>query len=257
VWCVLILLASCVACWKNYSLPRVIGSPSTDDSSGTCQRAAAGAAVLFFFAFLGLHVWLVSKLGPTNKIPGYWRSAHLLSGVSGLMPQLLLIVGMYLWFWFSLRGLALFGEDRPLLPKLDSLPLDSGKIKCPPLPKVDSLPPLDSGKGKWLMPMFSEDRAAEPVKKEAIPLGNDYLITLLLTFLATCAVFGLVLQNYTLRTLAERSFGTMMFFWLSLCIAIILADTAQLWVTWRKLRPLLVYLDRIPLRRALKSLPEL
>ncbi len=48
-----------------------------------------------------------------------------------------------------------------------------------------------------------------------------------------------------------------MFFWLSLCIAIILADTAQLWVTWRKLRPLLVYLDRIPLRRALKSLPEL
>ncbi len=258
VWCVSTVLASCLACGKNYTLPRVKGSPSTDDKSGTWQRGAAGAGVLFFFAFLGLHVWLVSKLDLTNKIPAYWRSAHLLSGVSGLMPQLLLIVGMYLWFWFSLRGLALFGEDRPLLPKLDSLPLlNSAKDNCPSLSKLDRLPPLDPAKRKSLMPVFSRDNAAEPVKREAIPVGSHYLITLLLTFLATSAVFGLVLEGYTLRTIAERSFGTVMFIWLSLCIAIVLADTAQLWVTWRKLRPLLVYLDRVPLRRTLKSLPEL
>jgi hypothetical protein len=48
-----------------------------------------------------------------------------------------------------------------------------------------------------------------------------------------------------------------MFFWLSVCIAIILADTVQLWITWRKLRPLLVYLDRLPLRRTLASLRRL
>ncbi|MGB8064383.1 MAG: hypothetical protein WCF26_21015 [Candidatus Sulfotelmatobacter sp.] len=60
-----------------------------------------------------------------------------------------------------------------------------------------------------------------------------------------------------MQTVGERPFGIMMFFWLSLYIAIILADTMQLWITWRKLRPLLVYLDRLPLRRTLASLRRL
>ncbi len=256
-WCALILLASCVACGKSYTLPPVTGSPSTNDKSGTWQYRAAGAAVLFFLTFLGLHGWLLGNLDRTNKIPAHWRSAHLLNGVSGLMPQLLLIVGMYLWFWFSLRGLALFGDDRPLLPKLESLPVDPGKSELPLLPHLDSPQPLCPEKLKCLMPMFSRDNAAEPLKKEAIPLGSHYLATLLLLFVTTGIIFRLVLGDFTLRTLAERPFGNVIFVWLSLCMAIVLADTAQLWVTWRQLRPLLVYLDRIPLRRTLKSVPEL
>jgi hypothetical protein len=228
VWGVLIFVASCLACWANFRLG-VSGKPSA-----IWRRSVGATAVVTFALFAWLHYGLVLKLTQENRIPAYWRSAHLLSGVSGLLPQLLLIAGMYLWFWFGLRGLALFGKDRPLLPKLDSLPVEGGQS---------------------LMPMFSRDKAAEPVEKEAIPASPHYLRWILpLTFLTTLVVFGLVLQDYALQTIGERLFGTMMFVWLSLCIAIILADTMQLWITWRKLRPLLVYLDRLPLRRTLASL---
>lgn len=229
-WGVLILVASCLACWANFRLGTA-GKPSA------IWRLSVGAtAVVTFALFAWLHYGLVLKLTPENKIPAYWRSTHLLSGVSPLLPQLLLVAGMYLWFWFCLRGLALFGEDRPLLPRLESLPVDPATEKS-------------------LMPMFSRDNAAEPVEKEAVPAATHYLLWILpLTFLTTVVVFGLVLQDYALQTIGERLFGTMMFLWLSLCIAIILADTMQLWITWRKLRPLLVYLDRLPLRRTLASL---
>jgi hypothetical protein len=40
---------------------------------------------------------------------------NLFTGVS-LMPFLLLIMGMYGWFWYTVTGLALFNQDRPLLP---------------------------------------------------------------------------------------------------------------------------------------------
>jgi hypothetical protein len=49
-------------------------------------------------------------------------------------------------------------------------------------------------------------------------------------------IFRLILEDYAIQTVGERLFGIMMFVWLSLCIAIILADTVQLWMTWRKLR---------------------
>ena len=235
VWVVLILLLSALAYWKNFRLPGVSGKPSA-----TWRIAVSVTAVAAFAWFARLHYRLIQDLTEENRIPAYWRSAHLLSGVSPLLPQLLLIAGMYLWFWFCLRGLALFGEDRPLLPKLDSLPIDPATKKS-------------------LMPMFSQNHAAEPVEKEAIPVGIHYLLWILpLTLVATAIIFGLMLEDPTpypaLRTFGERSFGIMMFCWLSLCIAIILADTVQLWITWRKLRPLLVYLDRLPLRRTLASL---
>jgi hypothetical protein len=159
--------------------------------------------------------------------------------VSVLLPQLLLITGMYLWFWFCLRGLALFGKDRPRLPKRDSLLVD---------PET----------GKPLMPMFSQEDAANPVERESIPLGANYIRWILpITFFGTVFVFRLMLQDHAVQTVGERLFGIMMFFWLSLCVATILADTVQLWITWRKLRPLLVYLDRLPLRRTLASLQKL
>ncbi len=234
MWVVLILLASGLACWTNFRLPGVSGKPSE-----AWQLSVGATAVVAFALFTWLHYGLVQKLTEENRIPAYWRSAHVLSGVSALLPQLLLIAGMYLWFWFCLRGLALFGEDRPLLPTLDSLPIDPMRIKS-------------------LMPMFSRTGAAEPVEREAIPAGTHYLLWILpLVFLATVTVFWLMLEDSTLQTLGERAFGIMMFFWLCLCIAIILADTVQLWVTWRKLRPLLVYLDRLPLRRTLASLKGL
>jgi hypothetical protein len=233
-WAISIVLASFVACWENFKLPTV-----SDKPSAAWQVAVGVVAIASFALFTSLHYGLIHLLDVENRIPAYWRSAHLLSGVSVLLPQLLLIAGMYLWFWFCLRGLALFGKDRPQLPKRDSLLVD---------PETS----------KPLMPMFSQEDAATPVERESIPLGTNYIRWILpITLFGTVFVFRLMLQDHAVQTVGERLFGIMMFFWLSLCVAIILADTVQLWITWRKLRPLLVYLDRLPLRRTLASLQRL
>jgi hypothetical protein len=108
------------------------------------------------------------------------------------------------------------------------------------------------------MPMFSQEDAAQPLEAESIFLATNYIrLVLPLTLCGTIIVFRLILEDHAVQTIGERLFGIMMFFWLSLCIAIILADTVQLWMTWRKLRPLLIYLDRLPLRRTLASLRRL
>jgi hypothetical protein len=240
-WTLLILLASFLACERNFKLRIVSCEPSGNNSSSAWQKKASLAAAVFFLIFVLSHIRLVHGLTTANGIPAYWRNAHLLSGVSALLPQVILMAGCYLWFWFSLRGLAMFGDDRPLLPPLESLPaIDNPADRTP------------------VMPMFSRETAAKPVEDAAIPVGRYYLVWFIpCTLFATLVIFALMLKGHSLRTIGEREFGVLMFYWLSLCVAIILADTLQVWVTWRELRPLLVYLDRLPLRRTLASLKGL
>src|ERR1700742_1643395 len=53
----------------------------------------------FYFVFINV---LQSYLDSTNRFFTYYRSVHLLSGVSPIVPFLAITIGMYLWFWFSL-----------------------------------------------------------------------------------------------------------------------------------------------------------
>jgi hypothetical protein len=57
-----------------------------------------------------------------------------------------------------------------------------------------------------------------------------------------------------LRTLGDKRFGVVIFATIGLCIGLILADTLQLMNTWSELRRLLVFLDRLRLRRTLATL---
>ena len=92
-WGISIVLASFLACSKNFRLPSVSGKPSA-----AWQLSVGVIAIATFALFASLHYGLVHLLDVENSIPAYWRSAHLFSGVSVLLPQLLLIAGMYLWF---------------------------------------------------------------------------------------------------------------------------------------------------------------
>lgn len=76
------------------------------------------------------------------------------------MPQLLLLAGMYAWFWFTLGGLALFGDDRPLLPRSDELP-----------------GPDDEHRTK-VFDIFGSEGAGKRIEEAALPLGPVYLWTL-------------------------------------------------------------------------------
>ena len=224
------------ACATNYELPPMSDADFTNHDAKLSRRVAARVSACLLAAFLLFHLVFLLNLTKANEIPVFWRSVHLVSGVSPLLPQLFLVVGMYLWFWFCLRGLALFGDDRPLLPKQGDLKLADGTAT---------------------MPMFSREQLAKPVEDRALPLGGRYLANLGMIFPIAVLICGIVLQGVWLRTLGERSFGIFIFFWLMLSIALILADTAQCWSTWRNLQVLLIYLDRLPLRRTLNALQGL
>jgi hypothetical protein len=231
-----ILLCAYGACATNYTLPPMSDAAFTNHDARISRLVAAWVSLGLVGAFLLVRVGFLLQLTKANKIPVFWRSVHLVSGVSPLLPQLFLVAGMYLWFWFGLRGLALFGNDRPFLPKESDLKLTDGTPT---------------------MPMFSREQLAKPVEDRALPLGGRYLATLGVIFPIVVVVCGIALHGIWLRTLGERSFGIFIFFWLTFSIALILADTAQCWSTWKNLQVLLIYLDRLPLRRTLNALQGL
>lgn len=201
------------------------------------RHGAFWTAVCCVAAYAMLQLVLGLKLTPANSVPAFWRGIHLFSGVSPLLPQLLFLAGGYLWFWCTLRGLAHLGDDRPRLPEITDLP------KWP--------------NGKPMMPMYSHQPAGKAVENASRPLMPRYLWRLPGIFLITAGICWRALDGPWVRTLGERAFGTVIFVSVTLCVAVILTDGIEMWGAWCELRQLLIYLDRLPLRRTLRALKGL
>jgi len=203
-----------------------------------CAGSGLGL-ILFFFAYaLPLQNLLVSA----NRFFTYYRSMHILSGVSGAVPFLVLTLGMYAWFWHSLHGLALFGKDRCVLPSLADLQLPDPQAKD-------------------LLRMFSQEEAAKPTEHAAMPLAG-HILTFGVILAAGLVVIVLAVsrsplhlyQALPIRTLGVERYAIVFFLYLIICFSLILADAFQLLRTWAKLRQLLMFLDRTRLRRTLAAL---
>jgi hypothetical protein len=218
------------ACMCNSALPPLRASTAPEDNLRLWRLLAGLTAVFCLELFILNRIDLFSKLTAENRIPVYLRSVNLSSGVSPLLPQLLLLAGGYLWFWCTLRGLAHFGHDRPLLPKEKDLPM---------------------------MPMFSRERVGDGVEDAARPVTRGYLARLLTAFFVSVILCAVALQGFSMRTLGDLAFGRLIFYWVCLYIAIIFADGLEMWRAWSAHRQLLIYLDRLPLRRTLRALKGL
>lgn len=234
---VVLLLAFAIplfACWKNYKLPVLLNPKFSTAAAARSRQLAAMLSLSPLGVLIAVQMLLLHRLNDANLVFTFWRSVHLLSGVSPLLPQLFLLSGMYCWFWFSLRGLSLFGDDRPVLPG------------------EKDLKSLD---GKQIMPIFSREQAGTPIEELAMPLGKSYLRAFLLILpIAFVASTILLNERPWLRTLGERAFGIFVFLWVILCVSLILSDAAQCWATWRRLRVLLNHLDLLALRRTFNAL---
>ena len=229
------------------ALSTVVNIVITKKLSGDVRSLVASSAlrVIFSLVLFGILLWaffltwvhlIEGVLLLASRAFAYWRSMHLTSGVSPLVPFLSMTVGLYLWFWYALHGLALFGPDRPCLPPLATL-----GIKVP-------------GKHVWKLAMFSQENAAVPAERISAPLAGANLTLMLVLFTGFALLVAFLLPEVPVRSLGARIYAKIYCFWLDFYFSLILAEAWQTWRTWSCTRQLLVFLDRLALRRTLSAL---
>ena len=203
------------------------------------QNRDASLIFLAVLAFFGLHALVAELLlDKTDRALTYWRAMHLSSGVSPVVPFIALLAGLYLWFWLTLHGLALFGSDRPRLPLLQDL-----KIK------------IKNGK-QWeeehdFLRMFSQEDAAEKIEEAGLPLAQKTTVITVVFFVLFLVAIWVLADGAFLRGLGTPYNVVMLMLWLLACISLQLAEAWRLYELWQELRSLLTFLDRLPLRRTL------
>jgi len=171
-----------------------------------------------------------------NSVLTYWRAMHLTSGVSPIVPILAVLVGLYLSFWFTLHGLALFGPDRPCLPTRHQLALKD-----------------ETGKKKYFLRMFSQD-AARRIEKAAVPLNRKTVVVSVSLFLLFVVIAAGTAAGVPVRSLGSETYSIIFLLGLNICCSLSIVETCRLYQLWDELRRLLGFLDRLPLRRTLASL---
>jgi len=203
------------------------------------QNRCASLIFLAVLAFFGLHVLVAELLlDKTDRALTYWRAMHLSSGVSPIVPLITLLVGLYLWFWFTLHGLALFGSDRPRFPLLQSL-----KVK------------IENSKQEEeehdFLRMFSQEDAAEKIEKAGMPLARKTTVITAVFFVLFLVAIWTLADGASLRGLGTQRNVVILMLWLIACVSLQLAEAWRLYELWQELRSLLTFLDRLPLRRTL------
>lgn len=210
------------------------------------MTASVAAFVVLTVGFFLLWVWpLESALVLANRAFVYLRSMNLTSGVSPIVPFLSLAGGLYLWFWYALHGLALFGPDRPCLPPLSTLRVE--------LPQ----PAKPGGKRELELTMFSQQKVADQAEAVAKPLDRDDVKLVAISFVVVEAlIFGLSwrVPVRNLGAMQASSYSRIFCLGLGFYCSLFLCEAWKVWRTWSSARQLLVFLDRMALRRTLSAL---
>lgn len=214
-------------------LPRM-----TDRDFATWNHRAFGffvAATVFFCVLFVIPI--EHALLAENRVLTYWRAMHLASGVSPIVPICSILMGLYLSFWFTLHGLALFGPDRPCLPRKQYLALKDAE-----------------GINRDFMRMFSQEDAADRIERAAMPLnGKIVALSLSLFVLFFAVAYGLA-GGVPVRSLGAQSYSIIFVLWLNVCCSLAIVEAWRLYQIWDELRRLLTFLDRLPLRRTFAAL---
>jgi hypothetical protein len=210
-------------------------------SLGVLFLIRSGVALILLFAVL--QIFYQCSIVPTerallsqNRVLTYWRAMHLTSGVSPLVPLLSILAGLYLTFWFTLHGLALFGPDRPYLPAKADLEL---KI---------------SEEIKNYFRMFSQEDAAKRIEDAATPLNWKIMLGGAAFFALFLYVPWKIAVVVPIRSLGAETYSIIFFVGLDVCCSVALLEAWRLYETWEELRRLLAFLDRLALRRTLAAL---
>ena len=192
------------------------------------------ARVAWCFAVAVCLVTLSQILLIYNRIsfaPYFWsnRLIHFSSGVSPVLPFLLLFVSGYWWAWQSLRSVSLVDLRRPRLPVASQLPAIAVRIS---------------------------DTEGERVRGSAHPLKVGWRIAAILGGVFAVSLTALELKH-PLQSLEGWAFDLGYSFALALVICVFLSCLIRLVFTWFDYKQVLSGLDRSPLREAFSRMKRL
>jgi hypothetical protein len=174
---------------------------------------------------------------PENRVLTYWRAMHLTSGVSPIVPILLVFSGMYLAFWFTLHGLALFGPDGPCLPPMQQLAIKDA-----------------AGNEHNFLRMFSQEDAGKRIEDAALPFNLEIVLCGALFFAVFLGAGCFIAWGVPVRSLGAQNYSIIFIVSLDICCTLAIVELWRLCKTWAELKRLLAFLDRIPLRRTFASM---
>jgi hypothetical protein len=156
------------------------------------------------------------------------------SGVSPVLPVLLLLAAAYWWSWQSLRGIALVDQRRPRLPT------------CKDLAEV----------GLHLDAFHISDIEGDELRSTAHPFSFQWqvLIPVLVLFAVALTVLDL---RHPIQTVEGIFYDVSYSLLLFLMVATFLGCLLKLIRTWTECRQILGGLDRLPLRHAFGRMKRL
>jgi hypothetical protein len=191
--------------------------------------SVAWAFGVTIFIMTGIHLYLASY--PSEYLRTYWsnRLVHITSGVSPILPLLLLFAAGYWWMWMSLRGISLVDLRRPRLPEKKDLCNFSFRIT---------------------------DTEGEDLRETAHPFFFVWQVLLPVALLALVSLTVLDLRH-PVQTIEGWAYDWGFSLLLALMIATFLGCLLKLAITWLKCRQILAGLDRTPLRMAFSRMKYL
>ena len=195
------------------------------------RRSPVAAALFVGLVILAVtsELLLVLKPWPFLRYHGvFWstRVLHLGSGVSPVLPVLLLAAAAYWWFWMSLRGVSLVDLRRPRLPEKKDLPDDYFRM---------------------------DDAEAEKLRRTAYPLNTSKWQAAPLIALA-CLVLAILDYGHPVQTIEGRAYDWGFSFSLAILTALFLGTLLKLVRTWMETQQILSALDRRAIREAFSRL---
>ncbi len=108
--------------------------------------------------------------------------------------------------------------------------------------------------GENLLTMMSEEGAGKPMVDLSDPFDSRMVTWAVIIFFTLLIAAGIISKGEPLRSVGLQTFPNFVSLWIAISISILLANSWQLWHLWLKLRNLLTFLDKLPLRRTLQAM---
>jgi hypothetical protein len=201
--------------------------------------ALAFAIALFLIVFwqtiawYPLPAWLEHfALFEDERISVHWstRVLHLSSGLSPILPVLLLLAAGYWWMWQSLRGVTLVDLRRPRLPRKADLGSFSYRLS---------------------------EIEADELRIAAHPLFFTWRVWGAILVPLVVAFSTVLDVNHPVQTIEGEAYDWGYAILLAIVLAAFLTCLFKLVWTWSKCRQILAGLDRLPLREAFSRMERL